>query len=82
MVEGPELDLLTISAQSPGLVRTLLMLGFTMLVVVQWSDLNSAFSFLSNIEVWRVSSKIGSIERLSCHLLQEGSDAEPPSSLS
>ena len=56
VVEEPELDLDTISAQSLGLVRTLLMLGFTMLVLVQWSDLNSAFSFLSSIEVWQVSS--------------------------
>ena len=71
VVEEPELDLDTISAQSLGLVRTLLMLGFTMLVVVQWSDLNSAFSFLSNIEVWQVSSKIGGIEQLSAITLQD-----------
>ena len=54
-----------------GLVRTLLMLGFTMLVVVQWSDLNSAFSFLSSIEVWRVSSKVAGIEQLSAITLQD-----------
>lgn len=71
VVEETELDLDTISAQSLGLVRTLLMLGFTMLVVVQWSDLNSAFSFLSNIEVWQVSSKIGGIEQLSAITLQD-----------
>lgn len=71
VVEESELDLDTISAQSLGLVRTLLMLGFTMLVVVQWSDLNSAFSFLSNIEVWQVSSKIGGIEQLSAITLQD-----------
>ncbi|EKP0307435.1 miniconductance mechanosensitive channel MscM [Aeromonas veronii] len=71
VVEDNELDLDTISAQSLGLVRTLLMLGFTMLVVVQWSDLNSAFSFLSNIEVWQVSSKIGGIEQLSAITLQD-----------
>ncbi|MGY3914194.1 miniconductance mechanosensitive channel MscM [Aeromonas australiensis] len=71
VVEETERDLDTISAQSLGLVRTLLMLGFTMLVVVQWSDLNSAFSFLSNIEVWQVSSKIGGIEQLSAITLQD-----------
>lgn len=71
VVEEPELDLDTISAQSLGLVRTLLMLGFTMLVVVQWSDLNSAFSFLSNIEVWQVSSKVAGIEQLSAITLQD-----------
>lgn len=71
VVEETELDLDTISAQSLGLVRTLLMLGFTMLVVVQWSDLNSAFSFLSNIEVWQVSNKIGGIEQLSAITLQD-----------
>ncbi|HHQ4773863.1 TPA: miniconductance mechanosensitive channel MscM [Aeromonas veronii] len=71
VVEETELDLDIISAQSLGLVRTLLMLGFTMLVVVQWSDLNSAFSFLSNIEVWQVSSKIGGIEQLSAITLQD-----------
>ncbi|WP_042013833.1 miniconductance mechanosensitive channel MscM [Aeromonas fluvialis] len=71
VVEENELDLDTISAQSLGLVRTLLMLGFTMLVVVQWSDLNSAFSFLSTIEVWQVSSKIGGIEQLSAITLQD-----------
>ena len=69
--EEPELDLDTISAQSLGLVRTLLMLGFTMLVVVQWSDLNSAFSFLSSIEVWQVSSKVAGIEQLSAITLQD-----------
>ncbi|MCH7370857.1 miniconductance mechanosensitive channel MscM [Aeromonas sp. MR16] len=71
VVEEPELDLDTISAQSLGLVRTLLMLGFTMLVVVQWSDLNSAFSFLSSIEVWQVSSKVAGIEQLSAITLQD-----------
>ncbi|MGE6148708.1 miniconductance mechanosensitive channel MscM [Aeromonas media] len=71
VVEEPELDLDTISAQSLGLVRTLLMLGFTMLVLVQWSDLNSAFSFLSSIEVWQVTSKIGGIEQLSAITLQD-----------
>ncbi|MBP0602253.1 miniconductance mechanosensitive channel MscM [Aeromonas sanarellii] len=71
VVEEPELDLDTLSAQSLGLVRTLLMLGFTMLVVVQWSDLNSAFSFLSSIEVWQVSSKVAGIEQLSAITLQD-----------
>ncbi|MGY3878915.1 miniconductance mechanosensitive channel MscM [Aeromonas enteropelogenes] len=71
VVEETELDLDTISAQSLGLVRTLLMLGFTMLLLVQWSDLNSAFSFLSNIEVWQVSNKIGGIEQLSAITLQD-----------
>ncbi|MGY3884415.1 miniconductance mechanosensitive channel MscM [Aeromonas aquatica] len=71
VVEEPELDLDTISAQSLGLVRTLLMLGFTILVVVQWSDLNSAFSFLSSIEVWQVSSKVAGIEQLSAITLQD-----------
>ncbi len=71
VVEDTELDLDTISAQSLGLVRTLLMLGFTMLVVVQWSELNSAFSFLRSIEVWQVSSKIGGIEQLSAITLQD-----------
>jgi potassium efflux system protein len=70
-VEDTELDLDTISAQSLGLVRTLLMLGFTMLVVVQWSELNSAFSFLRSIEVWQVTSKIGGIEQLSAITLQD-----------
>ena len=71
VVDEPELDLDTISAQSLGLVRTLLMLGFTMLVLVQWSDLNSAFSFLSSIEVWQVSSKVAGIEQLSAITLQD-----------
>ncbi|WP_287146011.1 miniconductance mechanosensitive channel MscM, partial [Aeromonas sp.] len=71
VVEDTELDLETISAQSLGLVRTLLMLGFTMLVVVQWSELNSAFSFLRSIEVWQVTNKIGGIEQLSAITLQD-----------
>ncbi|WP_265448465.1 mechanosensitive ion channel domain-containing protein, partial [Aeromonas salmonicida] len=71
VVEDTELDLDTISAQSLGLVRTLLMLGFTMLLVVQWSELNSAFSFLRSIEVWHVTSKIGGIEQLSPITLQD-----------
>ncbi|WP_349919056.1 miniconductance mechanosensitive channel MscM [Aeromonas veronii] len=71
VIDEPELDLDTISAQSLGLVRTLLMLGFTMLLVVQWADLNSAFSFLSSIEVWQVSSKVAGIEQLSAITLQD-----------
>ncbi|MGL4250579.1 MAG: miniconductance mechanosensitive channel MscM [Aeromonas sp.] len=71
VMEESALDLDTLSTQSLGLIRTLLMLGFTLLLVVQWSDLNSAFSFLSNIEVWQVSSKIGGIEQLSAITLQD-----------
>lgn len=65
----PDLD--TISAQSLGLIRTLLTLGYVALMLVLWSDLNAAFRFLGDIELWQVSSTIGGIEQLNGITLQD-----------
>ncbi|MBZ6065466.1 miniconductance mechanosensitive channel MscM [Aeromonas schubertii] len=62
--EEMELDLDTLSAHSLRLIRTLLMLGYTALLMFLWSDLMGAFSFLGNIELWQVSSTVGGIAQL------------------
>ena len=54
-----ELDLDTISAQSMGLLRTVLMLGFMFSLVPLWSETSTAFGFLDGIHVWQISSGSG-----------------------
>ncbi|MEW7865661.1 miniconductance mechanosensitive channel MscM [Aeromonas diversa] len=58
------LDLDTLSAQSLRLIRTLLMLGYTALLLLLWSDLMAAFSFLGDVELWQVSSTVGGMAQL------------------
>lgn len=61
-IEEPVVDLDTISAQSLRLVRSLLALIALLLLIVLWSELNSAFAFLENIPLWDVSATIQGIE--------------------
>lgn len=59
-----EIDLDTISAQSLGLLRSALMLGFMLSLMLLWSEINTAFSFLDSIEVWQVSSSLAGEDAL------------------
>ncbi|MGL4858985.1 MAG: miniconductance mechanosensitive channel MscM, partial [Enterobacteriaceae bacterium] len=57
-IEEPVIDLDAISAQSLRLVRSLLMLVALSAMIVLWSELHSAFGFLSNISLWDVNTVI------------------------
>lgn len=59
-----EVDLDTISAQSLGLLRSALMLGYLLSLMLLWSEINTAFSFLDSIEVWQVSSSLAGEDAL------------------
>lgn len=54
-----ELDLDTISAQSMGLLRTVLMLGFMFSLIPLWSETRTAFGFLDSVHVWQITSGSG-----------------------
>lgn len=62
--EVSEVDLDTISAQSLRLVRSILMLIALVSVIVLWSEIHSAFSFLENISLWDVSSTVQGVESI------------------
>lgn len=61
-IEEPEIDLDQISAQSLGLLRTLLTLLFMALNALFWSEIQSAFIFLDTITLWDASSTLNGIE--------------------
>ncbi|MDR0217717.1 MAG: miniconductance mechanosensitive channel MscM [Enterobacteriaceae bacterium] len=57
-IEEPVIDLDAISAQSLGLVRSLLTMAALISLILLWSELHSAFSFLGNIKLWDVTTNI------------------------
>ncbi|MFT5807013.1 MAG: small-conductance mechanosensitive channel [Moritella dasanensis] len=61
-IEEPEIDLDQISAQSLGLLRTLLTLLFMALNALFWSEIQSAFIFLDTITLWDASSTLNGVE--------------------
>ncbi|WP_279029084.1 miniconductance mechanosensitive channel MscM [Gibbsiella quercinecans] len=63
-VDDAEIDLDTISAQSLRLVRSLLTLTALVSMIVLWSELHSAFSFLENITLWDVTSTVNGVESI------------------
>ncbi|MBE8167600.1 MAG: mechanosensitive ion channel [Shewanella sp.] len=64
--EEPEVDLETISSQSLGLVRSLLLLGLLACVVGLWTQTHSAlFSFFDSITLWSTNTSINGIEQSS-----------------
>ena len=64
IIEEPEVDLDTISAQSLRLVRSILMLIALLSVIVLWSEIHSAFGFLENISLWDVTSTVQGVESI------------------
>ncbi|BAN97728.1 mechanosensitive ion channel protein MscS [Plautia stali symbiont] len=61
-VEEPIIDLDAISAQSLRLVRSILTLIALVSVIVLWSEIHSAFSFLDNIPLWDASTTVQGVE--------------------
>uniref|UniRef100_A0A1A9Z1D4 Mechanosensitive ion channel inner membrane domain-containing protein n=1 Tax=Glossina pallidipes TaxID=7398 RepID=A0A1A9Z1D4_GLOPL len=63
-VDNKILDLDTISAKSLQLVRSILTLMALLSVILLWSELHSAFSFLENITLWDSASTVKGIDNL------------------
>lgn len=63
-IEETVIDLDAISIQSLRLVRSLLMLIALISVILLWSEIHSAFSFLENIKLWDVTSTVQGVESL------------------
>lgn len=61
-LEEPEIDLDQISAQSLGLLRTLLTLLFMALNALFWSEIQSAFIFLDTITLWDAANTVNGVE--------------------
>lgn len=56
------INLNIISAQSIGLVRSIITMIALILLILIWSELHSAFSFLENIKLWNVKMTVDYIE--------------------
>nr|WP_244175436.1 miniconductance mechanosensitive channel MscM [Xenorhabdus vietnamensis] len=63
-VEEPVIDLDAISAQSLGLVRSILTMTALVSMLLLWSELHSAFSFLENIRLWDVSTNTNGVDSI------------------
>ncbi|MDE9462061.1 miniconductance mechanosensitive channel MscM [Xenorhabdus bovienii] len=63
-VEEPVIDLDAISAQSLGLVRSILTMIALVSLILLWSELHSAFSFLENIRLWDVSTTVNGVNTI------------------
>ncbi len=63
-IDEPVIDLDAISAQSLRLVRSLLTLIALVSVIVLWSEIHSAFSFLENITLWDTSTTVQGVESI------------------
>ena len=63
-MEVSEVNLDTISEQSLRLVRSILMLIALVSVIILWSEIHSAFSFLENISLWDVTSTVQGVESI------------------
>lgn len=63
-IEESAIDLDTISAQSLGLVRSILTMVALVSLILIWSELHSAFSFLENIRLWNVTTTINGVDTI------------------
>ncbi|QKJ88833.1 miniconductance mechanosensitive channel MscM [Paramixta manurensis] len=63
-IDEPVIDLDAISAQSLRLVRSILTLIALVSLIVLWSEIHSAFSFLENITLWDASTTVQGIESI------------------
>ncbi|MFP3019107.1 MAG: miniconductance mechanosensitive channel MscM [Arsenophonus sp.] len=63
-VEETTIDLDTISAQSLGLVRSILTMIALVSLILIWSELHSAFSFLENIQLWNVTTSVNGVDTI------------------
>ncbi len=63
-IEEQVIDLDAISAQSVGLVRSILTMIALVSLIWLWSELHTAFSFLENIRLWDVTSTINGVDTI------------------
>lgn len=63
-IEESAIDLDTISAQSLGLVRSILTMIALVSLILIWSELHSAFSFLENIRLWNVTTTVNGVDTI------------------
>ncbi|MGP1930738.1 MAG: miniconductance mechanosensitive channel MscM [Arsenophonus sp. ET-YP4-MAG3] len=63
-IEESTIDLDTISTQSLGLVRSILTMIALVSLILIWSELHSAFSFLENIQLWNVTTAINGVDTI------------------
>ncbi len=61
-LDESEVNLDAISTQSLQLVRSILTIIALVSVIVLWSEIHSAFSFLGNISLWDVNSMVNGME--------------------
>ncbi|MBY5992285.1 mechanosensitive ion channel domain-containing protein [Ferrimonas balearica] len=63
-IEEPQIDLDTISTQSLGLMRSLMILAFLLSLIALWSQTHSAmFSFLEGITLWSSTQMLDGVEQ-------------------
>ncbi|MDX7989050.1 miniconductance mechanosensitive channel MscM [Xenorhabdus sp. 12] len=63
-IEEPVIDLDAMSAQSLGLIRSILTMIALVSLILLWSELHSAFSFLEGISLWNVSTTTNGINSI------------------
>ncbi|WP_204200693.1 miniconductance mechanosensitive channel MscM [Arsenophonus endosymbiont of Lipoptena cervi] len=63
-IEESTIDLDTISTQSLGLVRSILTMIALVSLILLWSELHSAFSFLENIQLWNVNTTVNGVDTI------------------
>ncbi|HAU5561236.1 miniconductance mechanosensitive channel MscM [Proteus mirabilis] len=63
-LEDQAIDLDAISAQSIGLVRSILTMIALVSMILLWSELNTAFSFVDNIRLWDVTSSVNGVNTI------------------
>ncbi|WP_334471577.1 miniconductance mechanosensitive channel MscM [Arsenophonus sp. PmNCSU2021_1] len=63
-IEESAIDLDTISAQSLGLVRSILTMVALVSLILIWSELHSAFSFLENIRLCNVTTTVNGVDTI------------------
>lgn len=61
-IDEQVIDLDAISAQSVGLVRSILTMIALVSLIWLWSELHTAFSFLENIRLWDVTSTVNGVD--------------------
>ncbi len=61
-IEEPVVDLDAISAQSLRLVRSMMTMIALVAMILLWSELHSAFSFLENIHLWEVTTTVKGVD--------------------
>ncbi len=61
-IDEPVVDLDEISSQSLRLVRSILTMIALVSLIVLWSEIHSAFSFLENVRLWDVTKTVQGVE--------------------